>query len=316
MTAIIKKKENLQLLITGLALVLLVVFFSSLSEYFFTPANLMTILLTATSVGIIAVGQFLCLVSQNFDMSVGNVAAMGGVIFTMLVKDGGFSVPLALVIGLCFGLGSGFIVGFSVAKLNTNAFITTFAMLQIYRGILFVLTAGVPISMATNPAYRFLGSYKILDTIQMPVMILIVVYVAFFIIMRYTKLGRNVYAVGSNPEAAHICGVNVVNVKIFCFLVTGVLSALAGILFASRVNSAQPNVGAMYALDSIAASVVGGTAMTGGKGSILGVFIGVMIVNVVQNGLIMIGLDPSYQYIVTGLIMFFAVLAQTSKKKQ
>jgi len=133
--------------------------------------------------------------------------------------------------------------------------------------------------------------------------------------MKYTKLGRNIYAVGSNPEAAHICGVNVARVKIFCFVVIGVLSAFAGILFTSRINSGSPTVGAMYALDSIAACVVGGTAMTGGKGSIVGVFMGVMIVSVVQNGLVMIGLDAAYHFIVTGLIMFGAVLAQTRRKK-
>ncbi len=315
MKALLNQKDKLQPLITGFALIVLIIVFSSISEFFLSPANLLSILLTATSVGLIAVGQFLCLVSRDFDMAVGNVAAMGGVIFTMLVKDSGWGVPMAAITALVFGFASGFITGFCVAKLKTPAFITTFSLLQIYRGILFVLTSGMPISMPTNPAYRFLGSYKLFDVIQLPILFLILAFVLFHFIMRYTKLGRNIFAIGSNPDAAHICGVNVVRTRIFCFVVVGVLAAFAGVLFASRVNSAQPNVGATYAMDSIAACVVGGTAMSGGKGSMIGAFVGVVIVNLVQNGLVMIGMDASYQYIATGLILFIAVLAQTNRKK-
>ena len=307
-------KDRRQQVTIGLALVALIIVFSSISPYFFSRDNLLTILLTATSVGLIAAGQFLCLVTRNFDMSVGNVAAMGGVVFTMLIKNLNFSVPMALTTTLAMGLASGLIVGFSVAVLKTNSFITTFAMMQIFRGILFVLTTGQPITMPAMPEYRFVGTYRLFGVVQLPILLMVLVFIGVFFILKYTKLGRSVYAVGSNPEAAHICGINVAKVQIFCFSVVAVLAALAGALFASRVNAAQPNVGAMYAMDSIAASVVGGTAMSGGKGNIWGVFLGVMIVNVVQNGLIMVGLDMYYQYIVTGLILFFAVLAQSERK--
>ena len=166
-----------------------------------------------------------------------------------------------------------------------------------------------------NPAFRFIGTYRVFDSVQLPIVILILTFVVFYFIMKYTKLGRNVYAVGANPEAAHICGINVARIKIFCFVTIGGLSSIAGMLFTARISSASPTVGAMFALDSIAACVVGGTAMTGGKGSLGGVFMGVMIVNVVQNGLVMIGLDASYHYIATGLIMFGAVLAQSRRQK-
>ena len=307
-------KDVLQKLITVGALVVLLIFFSSMSEYFFTAKNMMSILLTATSVGLIAIGQTLCLVSREFDMSVGMVAAMGGIIFTMLIKDAGWSIPLAFLAAIAFGLCSGAIVGFCVGRLHTNSFITTFSLLQIYRGILFILTNGMPISVSGNNAFKVLGTYKIFG-IQLPILIMIFAYVLFAFIMKYTKIGRAVYCVGGNPEAAHISGLNVANTKLFGFMVVSTLAALAGVLFASRVSSGQPFIGDLYAMDAIASAVVGGTAMSGGKGTVFGTFIGVMIVNVIQNGLIMIGMPSFYQYIATGLIMFVAVLIQTERKK-
>lgn len=307
-------RDLLQKLITIGALVALIIFFSSMSEYFFTANNMMSILLTATSVGLIAVGQTLCLVSREFDMSVGMVAAMGGIIFTLLIKDAGFSIPMALMVAIAFGLLSGAIVGICVGRLHTNSFITTFSLLQIYRGILFILTSGMPISVSGNEAFKILGTYKVMG-IQLPILIMVIAYLAFAFIMKYTRIGRAVYCIGGNPEAAHISGINVANTKLFSFMVVSTLAAIAGVLFASRVSSGQPFIGDLYAMDSIAAVVVGGTAMSGGKGTVGGTFIGVMIVNVIQNGLIMIGMPSFYQYIATGLIMFVAVLIQTERKK-
>ena len=308
-------KDSIQLLIILAALVVLMIVFSSISPYFLSPENMLTILLTATSVGIIAIGQFFCLLSGHFDISTGNVAALSGIIFCTFVKDMGWSVPAALCLGLLFGLASGSFIGFCVARLKANAFISTFAMMQVYRGILFVVTAGMPISMPTLPAFRFLGTFKVFGTVQLPIIIMLVGFVCFWFVLKYTKLGRAVYCVGGNAEASRISGINVQRVTMFCFIAVGVLASFVGMLFASRVNSGQVNVGATYALDSIAACVVGGTGMNGGKGSIWGVLLGVVIINVIQNGLIMIGLDPSYQYIATGSIMLVAVIAQTERKK-
>jgi ribose transport system permease protein len=308
-------KDTVQMLLVVLALAVLMIVFSSISPYFFTLNNILTILLTATSVGLIAIGQFLCLLSGNFDMSVGNVAALSGIIYCMLVKGYGFSVPLAIGCGLVFGIFSGTVVGFCVSKLKTNAFITTFALMQIYRGVLFVLTAGMPISMPTNPAFRLIGSFKVLGRIQLPIILMLAAYLIFYFLLNYIRIGRSVYCIGGNKEAAHISGINVAGTQMFCFIIVAAFSAIAGMIFASRVNSGQVNVGATYAMESIAACVVGGTSMSGGKGSIWGVLLGVLIVNVIQNGLIMIGVDPSYQYIATGFILFIAVVIQTDRKK-
>ncbi len=308
-------RDVLQNLITLGSLAALVIIFSSMSEYFLSSKNMMSIMLTATSVGLIAIGQTLCLISREFDMSVGMVAAMSGIIFTLLVKDGGWSIIAAFAASIAFGLLSGAIAGFCVSRLHTNSWITTFALLQIYRGIIFILTAGMPISVSGNEAFKVLGTYKVFGSIPLPVMILVVAYLIFIFIMKYTKIGRKIYCVGGNPDAAHVSGINVANIKMFAFMTVAVLASVSGVLFASRVSSGQPFIGDMYAMDSIAAAVVGGTAMSGGKGTIWGTFIGVMIVNVIQNGLIMIGMPSFYQYIATGTIMFIAVLIQTERKK-
>ena len=150
----------------------------------------------------------------------------------------------------------------------------------------------------------------------MPIVIMIVIFAVLLFVLKFTKLGRSVYCVGNNSEAAKICGINVANITTFAFVMTGFLSALAGAVFASRVGSGQPMLGATYALDTIAACVIGGTAMAGGKGNIWGAFFGILIVYTIQNGLIMSGLDAYYHYIVTGLIMFLAVLMQAEKAKK
>jgi ribose transport system permease protein len=276
---------------------------------------MLAILLSASTVSYIAAGQFMVLLGGQFDMSVGNVAAMGGVIYTMLVVAG-VSVPFAMLLALGFGALSGFIAGVCVSRFNTNAFITTFAQLQIYRGILFVLTGGSTISVKPNDAFRFIGTYKVFGVIQMPIVIMVVIFISFWFILKYTKLGRSIYCVGNNAEAAKISGINVPKTITFSFMMTGFFAALSGVVFASRVNSGQPNLGTTYALDTIAAAVIGGTVMSGGKGNIWGAFIGIMVVYVIQNGLIMSGLDSYYHYIFTGLIMFFAVLAQREKTKK
>lgn len=311
-----ERTKDIPGILTVIALIVLMIAFSFTSEYFMTGDNMLAILLTASTVSYIGIGQFLNVLSGYFDMSVGNVAAMGGVIYTLLVKNCGFSVPLAILAALGFGLLSGFIAGYCVSRFNTNAWVTTFALMQIYRGVLFILTGGQPVSMPTNEAYRFLGTYKLFGFLQMPIVIMILLFFGFAFVLKYTRLGRSIYCVGNNPDASHISGLSVRNTVLFCFLTTGVLSALSGVVFSARINASQPNLGATYAMDTIAAAVVGGTRMGGGKGSIWGAFVGIIIVYVIQNGLIMAGLDAYYHYIATGLIMFFAVLAQTERTKK
>ncbi len=302
------------------ALVFLLVLFSQLSEYFFTAQNLLSIMLTASTVSLIAIGQFTSILCGYTDMAVGNVAAMAGVLAGMAVKDWGMSVPMGILLGLAFGLLHGFIVGLCIARFNCNSWVTTYALFQVYRGAIFLITRGVPVAIPSNEpysaAFKFLGQYKLFGVIQFPIIIMLVVLALFAFMLKYTKLGRSLYCVGNNPEAAKISGLDVRKTIMFAFICVGVLSSLCGIVFGSRVNSCQPNSGATYGMDTIAACVVGGTRLSGGKGNIFGAFCGILIVYVIQNGLIMCGLDAYYHYIVTGIIMFLAVLMQTIKRKQ
>jgi len=305
-------KDFFEKIVVLLVLIVLVIVFSSMSEYFLSLNNFFSIGMTVSVIGLIAIGQTMCIICLGFDMSVGMVAALGGVLFAKVVTAG-VPVPIAVLIGLAFGCTAGLINGLCIAKLKLNAFITTFVWLQIYRGIIFIITEGMPITITKNKAFTFLGTYKVFGVIPLPIVILLALYIIFYLILKYTRFGRQVYCVGGNPEAARICGISVDKIQILSYVLISALSALGGILFASRVSAAQPFIGETYALDTIAAAVLGGTSMAGGKGNVLGSLLGVIIIGVVQNGLIMINMPSYYQYLATGIIMFFAVLLHLDK---
>lgn len=292
-----------------MALVILMIVFSLSSKYFFTANNLISVALTITTIGLIAIGQTLCIISRNFDMSVGMVASLGGVIYGHLGLAG-VPVGVCLLLAVVFGLLAGIINGFCVAHLKMNAFMVTFIMMQIYRGVLYVVTDGMTETIFALEGFSTLGQYKVFGVLPLPILIMAVLYIAFAFILKYTKLGRQVYCVGGNPEAARISGINAKGTMMFCFIITSTFAALAGVCFASRVCSVAPFIGESYALDTISAAVLGGAAMSGGKGTMWGTLIGVLIVGVIQNGLVMAGVSPNYQYIATGVIMFLAILLQ------
>lgn len=307
-------------ILTVIALVVLVIVFASLSDGFLSTSNILTILLTTSTVSYILIGQFCCIMCGYTDMAVGNVAAMAGVLAGLAVKDWGMSVLMGISIGLAFGLLHGLVTGICIAKFNCNSWVTTYALMQVYRGIIFLITGGVPVALPAGQeytrAFRFLGQYKLFGIIQFPIVMMIALVIIFAFILKYTVIGRSLYCVGNNPEASRISGLNVKWTIVFGYLCVGVLSALAGITFGSRVYSMQPNAGATFGMDTIAACVVGGTRLSGGKGNVGAALVGLLIVYVIQNGLIMCGLDAFYHYIVTGLIMFFAVLGQTIKVRK
>lgn len=316
----VEKIQQIPGILAIMALIALIIVFSVLSDSFLSSSNIKTILLTTSTVSYILIGQFCCIMCGYTDMAVGNVAAMAGVIAGLAVKDYGMSVPVGIFLGLLFGVLHGLVTGVCIAKYNCNSWVTTYALMQVYRGILFLLTGGVPVALPAGKSYtqafRFLGQYKLFGEIQFPIVMMVVLLLVFAYILKYTRIGRNLYCVGNNPEAARVSGINVKWTIIFAYLCVGVLSALCGITFGSRVYSMQPNSGGTYNMDTIAACVVGGTRLSGGKGNIGGALVGLLVVYVVQNGLIMCGLDAFYHYIVTGLIMFFAVLGQTVKVRK
>ena len=309
-------REQIQPAIIILTLVVVILIFTAINSSFLSFANLHSVLLTAVPVGLIAIGECAAIMSGYFDMSAGMVAAMGGLSAASVMHANG-SVVLALLAGLAVGLICGLLAGMCVSYLGLNAFITTYAMQEIYRGIIYVFTDGFPISLfgADYSAYTKWGQMKILNFLQFPILVLIIVYALVALFLKYRKLGRSIYLVGSNAKCAKICGINLHLVQVFVFLLCDVLAAFAGMLYASRIGSAPAFLGETIVMEAIAATIVGGTSLAGGKGNLGLTFVGVCIIYVVKNGLIMCGLPDFYQYIAIGAILFIAVMMQADRKK-
>ncbi len=306
------KKQNLWIL---LVYVLILIVFRTRSSYFLRSANLAAMLVAAVPLGLIAISEGLCLLTRNLDMATGMIASLAGVTWALLITRAGMNLWIALVLGLLYGAIAGLLSGILVAYMRLPAFIATYAMMLIWRGIIHVLTNGEAISMRGNKEFKILGQTKIFGTeLTLPVVILIIVFIAAHLMMKYSRFGRSLYIIGGNRDAAVNTGINI-NLTLCCvFVISGTLAALAGLLFASRANSAQAIIGETYAMQGIAATVVGGTKMEGGKASMAMTFIGVLIVIAIQNGLNMAGVNNFFQYIANGLIVFAAVLIQTDRR--
>ncbi len=309
-------RDQRQNIIIIMAFAVLLLVFGILSPYFFKASNLIAILNAAVPLGLIAIGETVCLITGQFDMSVGMVASLSGVIWTKLVAECGFPVYGAFFIGLFFGMLSGALAGLSVSRLHMPAWMATFALLEIWQGVIYIITNGEAVRMTKFKAFKFLGQGKLFGTpITMAMVILALGYILLALMLKYTKLGRELYIVGGNPEAARNVGIRIGFSQMFVFVLSGGLAGLAGLLFASRSGSGQPIIGEMYAMQGIAASVVGGTGMTGGKANLAITFIGVMIIVSLQNGLNMIAVPSFYQHIVTGVILIMSILVQTERGK-
>lgn len=305
MKTVLKILNRITIVIAYLFIVLI---FSILSPQFFKPLNFITIGMAAATLGIVAIGQSLVLLTGNFDLSVGQNVALSGIITAMLSRAGitfVYIIPIVLLLGLIIGT----INASLITKARINAFIVTLGMLTILQGIVYVITQGEYIS---SPAMDF----RILGKEPRPIIFVVVFYVIFFIILRYTVFGKYVYAIGGNKESSKLSGLNVDKYIFFVYMLSGLLASFAGITLASRLGAASTGIGFSYPLDSIAASVIGGISLAGGEGNILFTLIGVLIITSVSNGLILTGVPSSYQYLATGIILILAVLTDSLKKKR
>lgn len=293
----------------GVAFLVEIVVFSQLSEYFLTAENILNVTLQTSITAIIAVGMTFVILTAGIDLSVGALVAFSGVVATSVLKlelPLGLLFPLAIVVAFLIGLFSGAFAGFFVTKLNITPFIVTLALMTIWRGAAYMYTDGRPV-WGLPDEFSIFGSGRIVG-IPVPTVIMVTVYAIAFIVLRHTRFGRHVYAVGGNREAARLAGVNTVRVLLAVYIICGMLSAMSGVLLASRMNSGQPNAGQMYELDVIAAVVVGGTSLFGGRGSIIGTFIGAMLIGVLRNGLNLLDVGSYVQSVVLGVVILLAVL--------
>jgi len=299
-----------------IALLAEIALFSSLSPYFFTADNILNVTLQTSITAIIAAGMTFVILTAGIDLSVGAMVAFSGVITTSVLKlDLPFTVsfPLALLAGLGVGVLSGFIAGLFVTRFNITPFIVTLSLMTIWRGASYMYTDGRPV-WGLPDQFSFLGSGRILS-IPIPTIIMISVYILAYVLLKHTKFGRYVYAVGGNKEAARLAGININRTLISVYIMSGVLCAISGILLASRMNSGQPNAGLMYEMDVIAAVVVGGTSLFGGRGSIVGTFIGAMLIGVLRNGLNLLNVGSYVQMVVLGVVILLAVLLDQMRMK-
>ena len=298
-----------------LALALMVIGLSLMTDTFLTADNGWNILRQISVNLCLSVGMTLIILSGGIDLSVGAVLALSGAVAAGLLKHGvampflgvhlDFTVTGAIVSAVAVGAAAGACNGLAITRLQLPPFVATLAMLSIARGLTLLWTGGFPIT-GLGASFGFIGT-GILLGIPMPVWEALLVVVLAAIVCKRTAFGRHIYALGGSERAALLAGVHVERVKIMVYVIGGVLSGIAGLLVTARLDSAQPNAGLGYELDSIAAVVIGGTSLSGGRGSVLGTVIGCLIIGVLNNGLFLLDVSPFWQQVIKGLVIILAV---------
>lgn len=290
----------------GILLVAVVVVFSLLNSVYLTSENLENILVQSTFVLLIAVGMTFVLITGGIDLSVGSVLGLSaGISVLVLVEGGGFllAVLAALAVGFAFGLLNGMLI----AKAQINDFIVTLATLGIAGGALVLIAAAQPLSGFTSPTFTALSNNSVLG-IPLPVILTAVIVVALEFVLRRTGFGRVVFAVGINREAAHLSGLNVNRARITVFVISGVLASVAGVLLASRLSSVPPRLGQGFELQAIAAAVLAGTSLTGGRGSVARAALGALFLGAVNVGIQIQQIDSAWFQVVVGLSIVGAMV--------
>jgi ribose/xylose/arabinose/galactoside ABC-type transport system permease subunit len=277
----------------------------SLTPHFLTLTNLLNIAEQTTIIAIVAVGMTWVIISAGIDLSVGSALAFCGVVMASTLHAG-WPLPAALLTGFGTGLALGVLNGLLVARGRLPPFIATLGMMSVARGLALMYTDGRPIS-GFSQSFRQISTGSVLH-IPISVLIMAAVYLLSHTLLTKTRFGRYVYAIGGNQEAAILSGVNVSRIKILVYGQCGMLSGLAAILLTARLNSAQPIAGIMYELDAIAATVIGGTSLLGGEGTIFGTLVGALIIGVLRNGLNLLGTPSFTQQVVIGSVIIVSVL--------
>ncbi len=299
-----------------IALLVLIAVVSSMSSNFFSLNNLFNILQQTSVNAIMAVGMTLVILTAGIDLSVGSLLALTGAVAASVV---GLEVNVLVAVGASLALGAaiGAVTGVIVAKGKVQAFIATLVMMLLLRGITMVYTNGSPVNTGFSDvadAFGWFGIGRPLG-VPTPVWIMAVVFIAAWYMLHHTRLGRYIYALGGNEAATRLSGISVDRVKVIVYSLCGLLAALAGVIEVARLSSAQPTAGTGYELDAIAAVVLGGTSLSGGKGRIMGTLIGALILGFLNNGLNLLSVSSYYQMIVKAVVILLAVLVDNKSSK-
>jgi len=288
-----------------------------------TSTNLWNVLRQISVNVCISVGMTLVVLMAGIDLSVGSILGLTAAICAGLLKNGlifesldlfvGFTVLGAILAAMLMGMALGLFNGWVITKFAIPPFVATLAMLTIARGLTMLYTEGIPISNL-GPKFEFIGSGWILG-IPVPVWISLIMVLIVVFLTNKTTFGRYIYAIGGNEKAAFLSGININKIKLAVYGIAGMMAAVGGILVTSRLNSAQPNAGMSYELDSIAAVVIGGTSLSGGVGTVTGTVIGAIIIGVLNNGLVLLDVSPFWQQVVKGIVILLAVIIDKMNQK-
>ena len=298
-----------------LALVLMVIALALMTDKFFTVDNSLNVLRQICANLCLSIGMTIIILSGGIDLSVGAVLAFSGAVAAGLLKSG-IAIPGtdifieittsgAILAGLLVGTMLGWFNGFVITRFKLPPFVATLGMLSIARGLTMLWTGGFPITRLGDP-FNFMGSGHLFG-VPMPVLISAALVIIFVVLMKRTRFGRNIYAVGGNERAATLSGLNVNRIKLLVYMLGGTLAGVAGLLVTARLDSATPNAGMGYELDSIAAVVIGGTSLNGGRGTIMGTVLGCLIIGVLNNGLVLLEVSPFWQQVIKGFVILVAV---------
>lgn len=292
-------------------LLILCVFLSLYTDRFLNQENLINITRQVSINGILAIGMTVVILTGGIDLSVGSLVAFAGVLTAGLLRNQGLPIWQVVPIALAAGMLLGSVNGYFVAYWRAAPFVVTLAMMTTTRGMTFVYSNGRPIS-PLPPEFLFLGKGSLMG-IPIPVLIFLATFIIGWLMLRYFRIGRYIYAVGGNETAALVSGINTKRVKLFAYAFSGLLCGLAAVILTARVSAGLPQAGQSYELDAIAATVIGGTSLSGGRGRLWGTLVGALLLGVVNNGLDLMAVSSFYQQIVKGLIILGAILMDSKR---
>lgn len=303
------RRFSVVLILLGISLV-----FALGSPDFLTGRNLLNVALQTSIIAIVAMGMTFTILTAGIDLSVGSLMALCGALAAGLSTRHGLGTAPAIALALLAGMALGGVNGLLIVKGGMPPFVATLAMLAVARGLTLVYTEGRPIA-GLSPAFLWLGNGRVLG-IPVPVLIMFVLALVFWLILRHTRFGLYVYATGGNPETTRLAGISTARITLAVYVISGFTAALGGVLLAARLASAQPNAAAGWELDAIAANVLGGTSLFGGVGGVGGTVVGAFIIGVLSNGLNLMGIPSYLQQVIKGVVFILAVMLDLWTKRR
>ena len=302
MKAILRSKESAILILFAAVFIC----FARLSDRFATPDNLFNVARQYSELAVVSIGLTMVIITGGIDISVGSMVGLSSILVGVLGAKMGLNVWLACVLAMVGGLACGLINGLVITKLRVQPIVATLAMLSAARGLAWILSGARSLSGFPD-SFVALGQTAI-GPMPLSVVVALILVTLAIVVLRYTALGRAIYAVGSSEEAARLSGVNVFRIKLFAYAVTGLLCGLGGVIMAARLASSVPDAGSGFEFEAITAVVMGGSSLKGGEGSIIGTIIGVAVMGIIRNGLNLIGVPNIWQVLFLGVMLILAVL--------